>query len=185
MFPTFLNGRWWETATPLYRRTVCERAGPWSTLWLEEDWEYDCRIASFGTALAWHPHPVSEHRDHAGERLSRGDFIDARRMRQRAQAQSLIHGHAVRAGMDYRTPEMQIFARTLFLLSRSCGAAGLAAEGRSLLALALQAAGPQAGFDLRFYGPLAAIVGWQRLGKATVLFDRWRAGDIVSLISLA
>src|SRR5262249_36362734 len=40
MFPSFLNERWWDTPTPLYRKSVCEAAGPWSDLRLEEDWEY-------------------------------------------------------------------------------------------------------------------------------------------------
>ena len=28
MFPAFLNSRWWETATPLYRASVCAKAVP-------------------------------------------------------------------------------------------------------------------------------------------------------------
>ena len=45
MFPSFLQSRWWGTSTPLYRREVTDRAGPWTELRNEEDWEYDCRIA--------------------------------------------------------------------------------------------------------------------------------------------
>ena len=32
MFPSFLVSRWWDTPTPLYRASVCERAGAWSDL---------------------------------------------------------------------------------------------------------------------------------------------------------
>jgi glycosyltransferase involved in cell wall biosynthesis len=53
MFPSFLNDRWWDTVTPLYRRTTCDQAGAWTTLRLEEDWEYDCRVAALGTRLAF------------------------------------------------------------------------------------------------------------------------------------
>src|SRR6516162_4689392 len=46
MFPSFLQSRWWDTSTPLYVREVTDLAGPWTELRNEEDWEYDCRIAS-------------------------------------------------------------------------------------------------------------------------------------------
>ncbi len=29
MFPSFLQSRWWDTSTPLYRRKVTDLAGPW------------------------------------------------------------------------------------------------------------------------------------------------------------
>ena len=51
MFPSFLVERWWDTPNPLYRSTICDQAGPWTDLRLEEDWEYDCRIASLGARL--------------------------------------------------------------------------------------------------------------------------------------
>lgn len=177
MFPSFLNERWWDTSTPLYRRAVSDRAGPWLPLWLEEDWEHDCRIAALGGRLVYHPYPVSETRDNHATRLSRGDYLDPVRMRQRARAQSLIHAYAKRAGIDWHMPEMRVFARSLFLLARQCGAAGLADEGRVLLGLALQAAGPAAGVDLRWYGSLAALAGWRNVGRLAETYDRWRTRD--------
>lgn len=174
MFPTFLSDRWWDTSTPLYRRAVCDRAGPWLPMWLEEDWEYDCRIAAQGGKLAHVPRPVSETRDTQTTRLSRGNYLDPDRMRQRARAQSLIHAHAARAGIDWQVPEMRNFARSLFLLARRCGVAGLPAEARLLLSLAKQAAGPTAGLDLRCYGVLAALAGWRNLGRVAEVYDRWR-----------
>ena len=51
MFPSFLQSRWWDTSTPLYRREVTDLAGPWTELRNEEDWEYDCRIAQQGGPL--------------------------------------------------------------------------------------------------------------------------------------
>src|SRR6266853_613759 len=51
MFSSFLLERWWDTPTPLYRASLCDKAGPWSDLKLEEDWEYDCRVASIGVRL--------------------------------------------------------------------------------------------------------------------------------------
>ena len=55
MFPSFLAARWWDTPSPLYRRSVTDAAGPWSRLRMEEDWEYDARVAALGTRLAFVP----------------------------------------------------------------------------------------------------------------------------------
>src|SRR4051812_15834192 len=30
IFPSFLVARWWDTPTPLYRRSICDAAGPWT-----------------------------------------------------------------------------------------------------------------------------------------------------------
>lgn len=167
MFPGFLLSRWWETATPLYRRSICDQAGPWTELRLEEDWEYDCRIASHGGRLIWCPIPVSEHRQHPGERLSEGRVLDPERLRQRARAQVLIHSHARRYGFRSGDPEMQIFARSLFLLARQCGAAGLCLESRQLVELALQIAAEGGGrqTDMRLYRFAADLMGWQLVGR--------------------
>jgi hypothetical protein len=177
MFPSFLLERWWDTPTPLYRRELCDRAGPWSDLRLEEDWEYDCRIAALGARLAWCPQYVCEVRDHAGERLCRGTALDAPRQAQRARSHALIYAHARQAGIGSETPEMQQFARSLFLLARQCGAAGLARESRELFELARQAGGAERarGADFRAYGALARLLGWRIVGRASCWLDGWRS----------
>jgi hypothetical protein len=177
MFPSFLTSRWWETATPLYRRSVTDRAGPWTDLCLEEDWEYDCRVASQGIRLAWVPQPVSESRDHAGHRLSRGAAIDAQRLRQRAAAQTLIFDHAIRAGIPSAAPEMQHFARALFLLVRQCGAAHLDDESKHLFDLARRAAGHDFNAtQFNLYHRVARAIGWPAAGRVSCWLDRMRAG---------
>jgi hypothetical protein len=178
MFPAFLVSRCWETATPLYRRRVTDLAGPWTDLRLEEDWEYDCRIAACDGRLVWVPHPVCEHRDHGGSRLSRGLALDPTRLRQRAASHALILSHAQRAGIGSDTPEMQHFARALFLLSRQCGAAGLPVESRRLFELSRQACGEQRsrGVDYRAYQAVARVAGWQATGRASQWLDVVRGG---------
>jgi hypothetical protein len=174
MFPSFLVDRWWDTPTPLYRRTACDRAGPWTDLRLEEDWEYDCRIAGLGTRLAWCPQYVCEVRDHEGGRLCRGTALDATRQAERARSHTLIYAHARRAGITSDAPEMQQFARSLFLLARQCGAAGLPRESRELFELAREASSKARarGIDFRAYGALAGVFGWGALGRAS----RWLDG---------
>ena len=124
MFPSFLRSRWWDTPTPLYRASICDAAGPWTDLRLEEDWEYDCRIAALGTRLHFCEAYVAEVRDHDQGRLCRGDALDPARLSFRTRAHRLILEHATRAGIAAEVPEMQHFARELFLLARQCGAAG-------------------------------------------------------------
>ena len=173
MFPSMLMSRWWDTPTPLYRALVCEQAGPWTDLRLDEDWEYDCRIAALGVRLHYCETYVVEVRDHDGNRLCRGNALDAARMSERARARMLMFSHARRAGITEDCLEMRHLARDLFLLSRQCGAAGLAETSRELFDLARQASGESRGkgWDFRLYSFLAGFVGWTRLGKMACYSD--------------
>jgi glycosyltransferase involved in cell wall biosynthesis len=176
MFPSFLAARWWGTSTPLYRRSVTDAAGPWTSLWNEEDWEYDCRVAVQGRRLAYVPHFVSEQRGHAADRLSRDGSRDPAKLRDRAAAHALILRHAESAGIGPEQEEMRHFARELFLLARQCGAAGLAHEARHLHGLARRASRGEGGrLDLRIYGALAGILGWRLMGRLACARDRRRA----------
>jgi hypothetical protein len=176
MFPSLLRARWWDTPTPLYRASLCEAAGAWSDLKLEEDWEYDCRIAALGVRLHFCEAFVAEVRDHPQDRLCRGTALDPWRLAQRARAHALIHGHAVRAGIAPSAPEMRHFARELFLLARQCGAAGLGPESRELFLLAREASGTERskGLDFRLYALAAAVVGWPLAGRLGCASDRFR-----------
>src|SRR5262249_21372930 len=95
MFPSFLRSRWWGTSTPLYRRAVTDTVGPWTDLTNEEDWEYDCRIASTGARLHYCDAFVSEQRRAAGAHLSAEGSRDPVKLRDRAIAHKLILGHAI------------------------------------------------------------------------------------------
>jgi hypothetical protein len=176
MFPAFLKSRWWGTSTPLYRRSVVDRAGAWKELWNEEDWEYDCRIAAQGVRLHYCDSFVSEQRAHSGNRLSSRGGRERRKLKDRATAHSLIYEHAKSAGISHACPEMQHFARELFLLARQCGAAGLSEESRMLFELAQDASGEirGRGLDFRVYAFLAGVLGWSRLGKMLCALDRFR-----------
>jgi hypothetical protein len=139
MFPSFLQSRWWDTSTPLYRREVTDLAGPWTELRNEEDWEYDCRIAGKGGRLHYCDAFVSDTRVAFGYQLSTGGSGDPEKLRDRAAAHRLILQHALAAHISHETPEMKHFARELFLLARQCGAAGLGEEARILFERARQA----------------------------------------------
>ena len=176
MFPSFLKSRWWDTPTPLYRANLCEAAGPWSDLRLEEDWEYDCRVAALGVHLFYCEAYVAEVRDHGQGRLCYGEALDPVRLSQRARAHKLIFEHAARAGIDPTVPEMQHFARELFLLARQCGAVGLGCESRDLFFLAKAASGADraTGLDFKVYAIAAGVLGWPLVGRIACATDRLR-----------
>jgi glycosyltransferase involved in cell wall biosynthesis len=175
MFPSFLQSRWWDTSTPLYRRKVIDRAGEWLRLRNEEDWEYDCRVASHSIRLHFSPEYVSDTRTHGGDMLSRGGR-NAAKLRDRAEAHRLIFGHAQRAGIAQDTAEMKHFARALFLLSRQCGAAGLSAEARMLFDRACNASTPERkrGMDFMAYHTAASVLGWSLAGRLSCGLDMLR-----------
>ena len=176
MFPSLLAARWWDTPTPLYRATVCEAAGPWSDLRLEEDWEYDCRVAALGVRLFFCESYVAEVRDHEQNRLSQGDARSRSRLTARSQAHKLIFRHAMDAGIGRDVPEMQHFARALFLLARQCGAAGLGNESRDLFRLARAASSAEraGGLDFMLYRIATALLGWPLVGRLACATDRFR-----------
>lgn len=174
MFPSMLQARWWHTPTPLYRRSVVDDAGPWTDLAQEEDWEYDARIAARGARLAFVDGWTTEFRRHSGPRLS-GRGRDPSVLRHRARAHILILAHARTAGIEADQPEMQHFARELFLLARQCGAAGLGDESAMLFHAARDASGVDANrIQFRLYRGLAGILGWRTMGRVSDLFDRMR-----------
>lgn len=176
MFPSFLVLRWWSTSTPLYRRELTDRAGAWLSLRNEEDWEYDCRIASLGVRLHYTDSFVSVTRSHSGERLSQDGSTEPLKLADRAKAHEAILKHARATGISLTSPEMQHFARALFLLSRQCGSAGLREESRKLFNLSREASSSdtRTGLDLALYKIVAQVIGWSVTGKIACQIDKLR-----------
>jgi glycosyltransferase involved in cell wall biosynthesis len=172
MFPAMLASRWWDTSTPLYRASVIASAGAWLPLRMEEDWEYDARIAALGTRLCFVHEWLSETREHGAQLSGRG--LAPRVLADRATAHARIYDHARRAGITTDTPEMQHFARELFLLARQCGAAGLRDASRALFALARDASQRPASLQFRAYELLALLLGWTAAGRLACMSDRLR-----------
>lgn len=156
MFPSMLTSRWWDTPTPLYRASVIAVAGPWTGLRVEEDWEYDCRIAARGVDLVYVEAWVCEVRQHEAP------YDKPEHLRDRALAHLLILDHARTFGLSNDSPEMQFFARDLFHLARQCGAAGLGGESRRLVNAARSISRAR---DLRLYALAGTVVGWTRAAR--------------------
>lgn len=168
MFPAMLTMRWWDTPTPLYRASLLTEAGPWTGLRIEEDWEYDCRMAASGVRLAYCPAWVCEVREHDPIPLTQN------LMRDRARSHELVASHARSAGLDRDAPPMRQFARELFHIARQCGAFGLPGESCQLITLAREIADTP---DLRIYEAVARRIGWQRVGRASAWLDTLRSGS--------
>lgn len=174
MFPAMLQSRWWDTPTPLFRASLIEAAGPWLPLRIEEDWEYDARIASQGITLHYCADWVCEVRVHDAGHAS-GSGLVPERLQDRATAHAAILAHARRAGISTDTPEMRHFARELFLLARQCGAAGLSRESGQLFHLARQASGNHGRPQFLAYRAVVSVVGWRGAGWISAFLDGLRS----------
>ena len=175
LFPLLLVERWWTTSSPLYRRSLLERIGPWQPWINEEDWEYDARAGASGARLAWVPDPVSVRRIHlAGDHLSDSGCEDPRKLTDRALAQASLFRCARQAGVSLDEPEMRHFARAAFLLSRQCGAAGVSDASRDLFQLARQASTPRSrrSPQLLMYGVVASLIGWRLAARLSLFLHR-------------
>lgn len=176
MFPNFLKERFWHTITPLYCRTVCDRAGSWTDLLCEEDWEYDCRIAIYSRGLYHCKEFLADARDHTANRITKGNFSESQILKERYRALRMIYTHAKNFGITFEDPNMQRFARYLFLVARLCGKLGLTQESKECFEMAKEASGfiRAKGIDFRYYERLAHIIGWTNIGKLSCFLDRLR-----------
>lgn len=177
LFPLLLVERWWNTHTPLYRRSVCEAIGPWTCERMGEDWQYDARAGALRTELVFCKEVVSEHRDHGQGRLTRGRLSSAN-ARDLAVLIPRLYACAQQAGVEKTAPEMVHFVRWAFLVARQAGAFGHGALARECLEIALKATAPKLSRDVVWFGRLTRLLGWrlpsQVVGWVDALRERRR-----------
>ena len=164
LFPELLLSRWWTTSSPLYRKSLLDRIGPWRPWLNEEDWEYDARAGATGAPLAWVSCDVSIRRlNISQDSLSDGGCMDPRKLSHRAKAQMEIHRCACQAGVRADSSEMRQFSRAVFLLSRQCALAGLGHASRDLFQLARRAStnGLRERIEFNLYALLVRCLGWR------------------------
>ena len=168
LFPALLVDRWWHTHTPLYRRSLCDRIGPWPDR-RPEDWDYDARAGALGARLVWCDETLSSQRSHAGARVSRESL--ERYLPQEAWFLPRLHACAMQAGVAADAPEMRHFARWAFALARHVGALGLAKAADDLLELAARAGGRRTP-GMRIIGLCSQALGWRATGKICRFLER-------------
>jgi len=176
IIPAMLASRWWDTSTPLYRRSVTDLAGPWKDFVNEEDWEYDCRMGFTNGALGYVPEVLSMQRRHDEPRLSEDGASDPIKLRSRVKARQAIIGYALSSESAYSSPEFKILLNYSFLLSRQCGAIGLSAESKELFMLVKQhlKTGNAKRLQLQCYQLGARLIGWVAMGRLSAWSDGLR-----------
>lgn len=66
----------WHTTGPLYRRSVCRKAGPWDeALKASQDWDYAARVKAVSQKGIHLPELLSEYIIHTGEQIIKNDSI--------------------------------------------------------------------------------------------------------------
>jgi len=173
LFPALLVDRWWNTHTPLYRRSVCNAVGPWTNMRMGEDWQYDARVGALGTQLVFCDEYVSEHRHHAEPRLTGGQAPSLSALKDFGKLIPALHQCAVKAGVNSEADEMRHFSRWAFAVARQLGRAGVTEAAQKCFETARTAAGPcRNRLDFRLYSGLSRLLGWRLSGNAAHWLDR-------------
>jgi len=171
MFPLFLRQRYWNTAVPLYRRSVVDRAGAWLDTHYDEEWEYDCRIASLGGRIVFVDEYVlaSEFCSDV-HRLLDEDYL------LRLQHQCLVRAKVFRHAQKYMQLENRVsdieqqdwefYSDAAFALGRECALADLTTQARAMLSLSVESIGKKTPRH-RFFLTLVKWFGWKKAAQAT------------------
>lgn len=134
LFPALLTERWWFVHTPLYRRSICDAIGPWSTMRQREDWEYDARIGSLSPSLVHCGSVVSNH----------SHYISSARASQASATSCLLYDATflptlfacgLLAGVPLGSPKMRHFSRWAFFRARQLDREGYPEQASCLLNL--------------------------------------------------
>ena len=166
LFPALLVDRWWNTLTPLYRRSVCDKVGPWPQMWMAEDWLYDARVGALGTKLVYVDEFVCDYREHSGDRLTGAGELSLRSLQNFRQLIPELFQCARQAGVGIDCREMQHFSRWAFSLARLLARAGEVEGAKKCLKTArLADKRGSAAWDLLLYRLASSFVGWKRLAN--------------------
>lgn len=136
IFPDFLPKRGWATLTPLWRRSMCERIGPWANLRVMEDWEHDLRAGLIDAKIVRVDEPLAVVQDHSGDRASgmRTGFTP-----ELTRNYFLAHESIWLKMRDAGRTEASYlaeFSRKTFWIARMCGGHGLIDEAERALGYA-------------------------------------------------
>lgn len=175
MFPSMLGGRLWGTPVPLYRSSLLQKSGPWLGLRNQEDWEYDCRIASLGVNLHYCPETLVTIRRHDQDHLGNIQGHQEDKLRDKCKAYLAIYQHATVAGISPLQAESQHFNRMAFMLARQCAEKGLITQAKSLMSICKSGANnSKRKIEYQIYTTCSMILGWTNLAKLSALIDRLR-----------
>jgi len=174
MFPAMLAGRIWGTPVPLYRASLLEKAGPWLNIRNQEDWEYDCRVASYDVTLHYCAETLVTIRRHEHDHLGDISQQQSYKIADKVIAYNEIHRSALRANVDKQTEESQRFNRMVFMLARECAQHALVAQAKSLMRLCSERSlGRLDASEFLLYSTLSSLIGWQNMAKVASALRRY------------
>jgi hypothetical protein len=176
LFPALLVDRWWNTQTPLWRRSVCDRIGPWPDMRMSEDWVYDARAGALGVCLAHVNECVAVTRAHQEGRLTDGG-MNADKMQNICMLIEELHACAQAAGIDSGVAEMQHFSRWAFLVARQAGSFGLTEHAERCFHVACDTAN-RPDWRLRMVSALRRSIGWRLTGQIFAARDALAGGQV-------
>lgn len=131
MLPGFLERRAWHTSTPIYRRALIDRVGPWTDLQFWEDIEYDVRIAAAQPRLVHVREFLTDYRDHDDPRASElATYVDPECMTDAARAAALMYAHLAAAGLGAEDPDVRHLLDDAAMIARRCRDLGFEAAAR-------------------------------------------------------
>ena len=172
LFPLLVYDRWWHTSTPLYRRSLSDRAGAWPSR-RPEDWDLEARMGAHSPRLVFCNTVVSCHREHDQPgRVSKGDQLEY--LVDEAWFLPRLFDCARKAGIDIGSDAMNHLAAWSFMRARYLGKHGKAEEAKRLMLLAKEAAGGQT-MAMKGVLGLSRIIGWRATGRVCSWLDRLRA----------
>lgn len=162
ILPAFIPKRGWATLTPLWRRSICDRIGPWCDFRVLEDWEHDLRAGFLGARAIHVPHCLATIRDHGGERASgmSSGFTNPL-VRDMFRAHESVWFRMQGCGYDQCNIK-HAFSRQMFWISRLCAEFGLIPEANLALAYA-QEIGKRGGkvWDMSLVALAKSVLGWK------------------------
>jgi hypothetical protein len=159
IFPEILAERPWFTASVLYRREICDRAGPWSDLPFLEDVELDARMGRLGARVRHCPEFLADFRDHARPRASRQDLVERpETLKDAVRAYSRIFRHARAAGVQATEPPMTLFMEDVRLLGSRAETLLLAEESALCTAMMNEVFGSNAKTGLSLSARIEPLV---------------------------
>lgn len=134
LFPALLVDRWWNTQTPLWRRSLCDAMGAWPLANMSEDWRYEARAGALQARLVFVDQVVAETRMHASVRITSSATLESVLPDLVSLVQDL---YVAIAGLDLgkEIPEMRHFSRWAYSLARQCLQAGKAHEAKKMFAV--------------------------------------------------
>ena len=167
MFPFFLHKRGWQTANPLYRRSIVDLNGPWLDTAFYSGWEYDCRIAKLGARTAFVDQVVS-----APEKIDRAE---SQGNKLQLQDLSLVRAKIFRHAQSYmqleqrpteiKEQDWQIFSESAFELACECALNGLKAEARAMTNISIESIGKKTPRH-RIFLMMVKWAGWKKAAQA-------------------